>query len=243
VNVLAFLRQRYGVTHDPQRTLRRLEAVALGLGFLQLSWALLGMVSHFVSGGPDPVLPSKDSLAVTALTLEDPLSEEGSEAVLARPLFWEGRRPLAEEPLKLVLPKETKPKVQKLDGVTLHGVYGEGESLGVIATVNGKLQRVSGSETIKGWRLESYSAGVAVFANNGQKQSLLLELASPTVSIGSKASKEPSELGAREAMQRVAERNEAEEQARRQFEQEAAREREEQTLGFGGSSARRAKKD
>ena len=243
MNVLAFLRQRYGVTHDPQRTLRRLEAVALGLGFLQLSWALLGMASHFVSGGPDPVLPSKDSLAVTALTLEDPLSKEGSEAVLARPLFWEGRRPLAEEPLKLVLPKETKPKVQKLDGVTLHGVYGEGESLGVIATVNGKLQRVSGSETIKGWRLESYSAGVAVFANNGQKQSLLLELASPTVSIGSKASKEPSELGAREAMQRVAERNEAEEQARRQFEQEAAREREEQTLGFGGSSKRRAKKD
>ena len=243
MNVLAFLRQRYGVTHDPQRTLRRLEAVALGLGVLLLSWALLGMVSHFVSGGPDPVLPSKDSLAVTALTLEDPLSKEGSEAVLARPLFWEGRRPLAEEPLKLVLPKETKPKVQKLDGVTLHGVYGEGESLGVIATVNGKLQRVSGSETIKGWRLESYSAGVAVFANNGQKQSLLLELASPTVSIGSKASKEPSELGAREAMQRVAERNEAEEQARRQFEQEAAREREEQTLGFGGSSARRAKKD
>ena len=243
MNVLAFLRQRYGVTHDPQRTLRRLEAVALGLGFLLLSWALLGMVSHFVSGGPDPVLPSKDSLAVTALTLEDPLSKEGSEAVLARPLFWDGRRPLAEEPLKLVLPKETNPKVQKLDGVTLHGVYGEGESLGVIATVNGKLQRVSGSETIKGWRLESYSAGVAVFANNGQKQSLLLELASPTVSIGSKSSKEPSELGAREAMQRVAERNEAEEQARRQFEQEAAREREEQTLGFGGSSKRRAKKD
>jgi len=68
-------------------------------------------------------------------------------------------------------------------------------------------------------------------------------LASPTVSIGSKSSKEPSELGAREAMQRVAERNEAEEQARRQFEQEAAREREEQTLGFGGSSKRRAKKD
>jgi hypothetical protein len=238
VNIIALLRQRYGVTQNPAMALRRLEAVSLCLGLLLFGWALLGMIAHFVGSGPSPILPTAESLAVKPLELEQPLSNEGSKAVLARPLFWESRRPLDAEPLKLALPKEKPNKVQRLEGVTLHGVFGAGESLGVIATVNGKLQRVSGNQTIKGWQLESYSSGIAVFANSGRKQSLPLELASPTVSIGSKAVVEPTEGMNRKPMQQMTERDEAAEQARRQYEQEAERERQEQVLGFGGSAQR-----
>ena len=174
---------RYQVRENPLKALRRLELAAVGLCIVFLLWATLGGLATAIGGGPKPVFPAEDTLKVRALGLEPALDEEGSDRLVGRPLFWEGRRAIDKRPLELI---ETTPKpvqVKRLEGVTLHGVYGEGESLGVIATVDGELTRISANSSIKGWKIVSYANGEVTLENGGRTQSLPLELTAPSVSI------------------------------------------------------------
>ena len=184
------LSARYFPAQNPLRAMRLLEAGVVALALLLLVWGLLGTLVNLFSGGPAPVYPSEDSLQVESLALEEPLSDEAASAMIARPLFWESRRPLDDRPLELIIPKSEPPKAKKLEGVTLRGVFGVGDSLGAIVTVNGKTIRVTNNEPIKGWRLESYSNGAAVFTNGDNRQSVPLELVTPTVSVSRSSEEE-----------------------------------------------------
>ena len=176
-----WLPQRYRVTDNPLKTERRVELVVAALLALLLLWLLLGLLRQGLMTGPASLPPAADSLMVEALQLEPPLTVEAASDVLARPLFWEGRRPLA--PVVAVVSKP-KPKAPgKLEGVTLHGVYGEGDSLGLIATVDGKLSRISKGSPVKGWQLEGYNDGVAEFISGGRRATLPLELTTPSVKV------------------------------------------------------------
>ena len=229
---------RYQVRENPLKALRRLELAAVGLGLLFLLWATLGGLATAIGGGPKPVFPAEDTLKVRALGLEPALDEEGSDRLVSRPLFWEGRRAIDKRPLELIVTTPKPAKVEKLEGVTLHGVYGEGESLGVIATVDGELTRINANSSIKGWKMVSYANGEVTLENGGRTQSLPLELTAPSVSISaasqsSSSNDGPSDGGGEQA---GGPDNELNERAAKLRETAGG-------LTFGGNSSSSRKKD
>ena len=175
------LLHRYRVTENPLKTERRVELAVVVLLALLALFLVLGLLRQSLLSGPEPLLPAPDSLAIQPLKLEPPLTAEAAAELLARPLFWEGRRPLA--PVVAAVGKPKKKAPAKLEGVTLHGVYGEDESLGLIATVDGKLGRISKGSSVKGWQLAGYSDGVAEFVSGGRRATLPLELTTPSVKV------------------------------------------------------------
>ncbi len=207
------LLSRYRVADNPQKTERRVELVFLAVLLLLVLWIALGFMGYAASGAPDPVAPASDSLQVKRLTLEEPLTPESSAAMLARPLFWQERRPFEAAPVVTTKPT-TQKKVAKLDGVQLHGVFGASDSLGIIATVDGKLGRITPGDTVKGWQLQSFKDGVASFTNSGRTQEIVLAVTTPSVRV-IKTSPAPA-----------------------QEEQEAPRAQQGGGLSFGGSTAR-----
>lgn len=243
------LSARYFPAQNPLRAMRLLEAGVVALALLLVVWGLMGTLVNLFSGGPAPVYPSEDSLQVESLALEEPLSDEAASAMIARPLFWESRQPLDDRPLELIIPKSEPPKAKKLEGVTLHGVFGVGDSLGAIVTVNGKTIRVTNNEPVKGWRLESYSNGVAVFTNGDSRQSIPLELVTPTVSVS--RSSETEKTTQDESPKTTPEQRMAATEQARERELQQQRERAErveraraQGLTFGGGGGRpNTKKD
>ena len=92
---MRLLPRRYLATENPQRTERRVELAALVLLMLFVVGSVLGGIHLAVDGGPAPVLPATDSLATQDLSLQEPLTDIDATRILERPLFWQGRRPLA----------------------------------------------------------------------------------------------------------------------------------------------------
>jgi len=181
VTVLKSLMTRYQAQQNPLKTERRVELAVLILLTLLVVSAILGGFRLIAGSEPDPVFPSADSLAVQALKLDAGLSAEQAAEILNRPLFWQSRRPLVPPPKVAAKPKTKAPK--KLAGVTLMGVYGAGDGLGLIATVDGVFSRISKGQSVKGWQFSSYEDGAAVFVNGGKKTVLPLELTAPSVKI------------------------------------------------------------
>ena len=176
-----WLPARYRVQQNPLKTERWAELVALSvLGLIGLR-LLLGLLGLAVDGGPEPLRPAQDSLAVQTLQLDAGVPADQGAEILSRPLFWQSRRPLA--PPKKVAVKQKAPAPQKLKGVVLHGVYGTGDGLGLIATVDGRMTRIAKGQSVKGWRLKSYENGVARFSSAGRKATLPLALTTPSVSV------------------------------------------------------------
>lgn len=229
---------RYQVRENPLKALRRLELAAVGLGIVFLLWATLGGLATAFGGGPKPLFPAEDTLKVRALGLETALDEEGSDRLVSRPLFWEGRRAIDKRPLELIATTPKPAKVEKLEGVTLHGVYGEGESLGVIATVDGELTRINANSSIKGWKMVSYANGEVTLENGGRTQSLPLELTAPSVRVAAAPKPKASSPDSEQAQpEQAAESDGSPEQRAAQLRERVG------GLGFGGSNSPRRKKD
>lgn len=176
---------RYQVQQNPLKTERRIELAAIFLLFLLLASMLAGGVGLVASQGPEPVLPSADSLAAQELKLDSGLTAEQAAEILSRPLFWQSRRPLIPPPKVVAKPKAKAPK--KLKGVVLMGVYGAGEGLGLIATIDGAFSRINKGQSVKGWQFDAYEDGAAVFISGGKRSVLPLELTAPSVKVVSVA--------------------------------------------------------
>ena len=172
---------RYQVQQNPLKTERRIELAVLVLLVLLLFSAVLGGFRLVASNEPDPVFPSADSLAVQALQLDAGLTAEQVAEILNRPLFWQSRRPLVPPPKVVAKPKPKAAK--KLAGVNLLGVYGAGDGLGLIATVDGVFSRINKGQSVKGWKFSGYEEGAAVFVSGGKKSVLPLEQTTPSVKI------------------------------------------------------------
>lgn len=183
MNVFSYLPSRYRVTSEPLKTERRLELAVIASVAFVLLWLVLGVGVNALSNGPAPLPPAEDSLVVTPLLAPTRVAAQGSEQIQARPLFWDSRRPVA--PIAVVAgPVEAQPKTAaKLEGVNLRGVFGVGDSLGVIAEVDGKLQRIHVGESVKGWALKDFMGGEAQFESAGTTDSLPLAITTPSVSI------------------------------------------------------------
>ena len=172
---------RYQVQQNPLKTERRIELVVLALLALLLVSLVFGGLKLVASSELEPVFPSADSLAVQTLQLGEGLTDEQAAEILNRPLFWQSRRPLVPPPKVIAKPKAKAPK--KLEGITLLGVYGAGDGLGLIATVDGAFTRINKGQSVKGWQFSAYEDGAAVFVNGGRRTRLPLELTAPSVKV------------------------------------------------------------
>ncbi len=133
--------RRYQVTTDPLRTERKIELVALIL-LLVLCFQLLYSGARLIAKPmPAAVAPAADALLVKDVLAQGGSSSAQSAEILQRPLFWEGRRPL-EDTAVAVAPKPVQGKAGKLAGVKLLGVFGAGDTAGVIVAEKGKKRRI-----------------------------------------------------------------------------------------------------
>ena len=170
----SMLVSRYQVSEDPLLSERRVELLALALTAILLILLFFSVGRLVISPPPQPKLPSADSLLMTELRASNAVSADASNAAKARPVFWPSRRPV-DAPQEAVV--ETKPEARKseLDKVKLLGIFGAGDSAGIIALVKGNKKRILQGDKVVGWTLDSIDGGQAVFMEDGQSKRLTLE--------------------------------------------------------------------
>ena len=163
---------RYAVTTDPLRTERRIELAVLAL-LLLLGLQLLYSGARFaLVSMPEAVNPAADALAVREVSQAPRVTTSQSEEILARPLFWEGRRPVED----ILPPADTDESAApgQMKGVALLGVFGVGDSAGIIVRIKDNKRRVMVGEEINGWELQSVQPKSVVFAADGRTRELKL---------------------------------------------------------------------
>jgi hypothetical protein len=173
VNSIDTLLRRYRVEADPLRTERRIELVAVALAcilLLQLIYVAIRLATGF---SPQPMEPAAEALQVRLAARGEVLEAEQRAEIRMRPLFWEGRRPLETVVIENVAPEE-KPAVN-IDGVKLLGIFGSGDTAGVIALVNGEKRRIFRGETLKGWTLEAVEPDRIVLVEGARREEIALQ--------------------------------------------------------------------
>jgi hypothetical protein len=171
VSWLQGIAQRYRVSEDPLRTLRRIEMVALLLGVLLCLQLVYGAIQLAAKSGPDPVQPAADSLQVPAVIGPVVVAANERHEIITRPLFWPGRKTTDARGGE----NDPPPEVGKLKGVKLVGVFGSGERAGIIALVKDKKRRILVGESLDGWTLQSIDSGEIQLANGERSETLILQ--------------------------------------------------------------------
>ncbi len=163
------LRARYAVQADPLRSERRVELALLGGGLLLLLLVLYLLIRVAMATDIDAIAPAPDSVRVASLSRSGVPPVEDREAIVSRPLFWAERQPvdLVETPEAAAEAEKEKPEkaAPRMKEVTLSGIYGSGETGGVILSVKRRQLRLAVGEEVDGWRLERVTAYSAVFTS------------------------------------------------------------------------------
>jgi len=182
---LARLAERYRVQQNPLRSERRVELACLLLLLillLQLAWVA---ARALLPPTPAPVEPAASSLTVADQLARRAISPQASAELRERPLFWEGRRVVAAADA-VPVPAQTR-RAPRLKGVRLLGVFGAGDSGGIIALVQNKQQRVRVGEQLSGWTLQAVSADGATLVNNGETETLGLQRSAGSITVAEPA--------------------------------------------------------
>lgn len=176
-----FLPSRYNVSGNPLFTERRIELVAVTLGIVLVIQLVYSGLRVLMLSAPEPLVPAAESLIFSDVKSVQIVSLLQSNEIVARPLFWTSRRTLdvavvvAED-----ISSDGKP-TGELASVTLTGVFGGGESAGIIAVAGNKKHRVLVGGKLFDWTLDSMGLDHAVFVRKGEKQKLELKGASKSV--------------------------------------------------------------
>lgn len=168
----------------------QLRKIALGLTavvLLQIVWsgARLLLVSDL-----EPILPAESSLQLDDIRYGAGLSEELSQDIVSRPVFWQGRQaytPVSGDTGKL----EKPPRNSDIDGVALQGVYSAGAKSGVIVSYKDERHRLRLDESIAGWTFSTLSGNGAIFTYGSERKELPLEHALPAPAQKVKSQKSP----------------------------------------------------
>ncbi len=164
---------RYRVDTDPLRSERRVELVLLATVALLLLTVLYVALRIAMATTIRPLAPAPDSVRVVALQGAAALPAGEREAIVRRPLFWAGRRPVeaAAPPAEAVAQgaAEERAAAPRLKDVTVRGIYGSGDSGGVILTVKDRELRLAVGEEIEGWRLDRVDGNSATFVSGGAR--------------------------------------------------------------------------
>ena len=174
MKLLERVRARYAVTVDPLRSERRVEAVLVALGFALCLQLLYSGARLALMSSPEAILPAEDALRAAAPGSLAAVTAEQSDEIRRRPLFWQDRRPLASD-ASVAVTEEAAEEAGEIKGVKLVGVFGSGDSAGVIAVVKGKKQRILQGDAVQGWTLESVAPDRAVLATGDRRAELLLK--------------------------------------------------------------------
>lgn len=170
---LAALRSRYTVAADPLRTQRRIELALVVLGLVLCLQLLYSGARLLLGGAPEPVAPAGDALQVKPITRPEAVAQGRSDEIRARPLFWGERRPLEGGPAAPE-PEEEQQASGKLKDVKLLGIFGGGDTAGIIALVKDKKQRILQGERLLGWRLEKVESNRIVLVDGPRREELQL---------------------------------------------------------------------
>ncbi len=173
MSVFASLAQRYRVSEEPLRTERRIELLVLAMVVLLLLLLLYAATRLMGVTPPDAITPAADSLVTRVPLAHASASVEERQAILNRPLFWPSRRPVDDE---IVVNEATSEKNRPLDGVKLVGLFGGGDSAGIIARVEEQDRRVTLGGEVNGWTLKSVGQDGALFESGAEQKRLPLEL-------------------------------------------------------------------
>ncbi len=173
---LGTLRSRYQVTGDPLQVERRVELLAVAVTLLLLLQILYSVLRLGFLSEPEAIAPALDNVAERAIRVPEPIDPALSEAIRSRPLFWAGRRPLeaSKEPPKEVV-KAPPDAGGDLSKVQLVGIFGVGDSAGIITLVEDKKRRILVGEKIEGWTLDKVERDRAVLSDKERRQLLMLK--------------------------------------------------------------------
>ena len=174
MNIVAQLQNRYRQTEDPLRSERYLELAAVVVTLLFLLLVVFSGLRLSMLAEPEARLPAPESLVVADAMISGVVTSEMRNEINARPVFFPSRRPLSAAPPPPVVDKATANK-SELDKVQLLGVFGGGETAGVILLVEGKKQRLGVGESVKGWKLKTVDLNEAQFASGGKLETLVLQ--------------------------------------------------------------------
>lgn len=166
--------------------LRKTALVLTTVVLLQLVW--IGFIWLLMSD-PEPIVPAEASLRVDEIRYGVRLDEELSQALVSRPLFWEGRQAYlsSDAPAVAGASGEQPRGSAAIDKVKLLGVYSGDEVSGIIISYKGERRRLPRGESVAGWKFTMFSADSAVFESAGEKRVLPLEHAVPRARLQSKA--------------------------------------------------------
>ena len=185
--------QRYRVSEDPLRTLRRIELVALLLGVVLCLQLAYGGFQLAVMSAPEPVQPAADSLQVPGVFGPVVVAAGERNEIISRPLFWSSRQPVSAG--------KTRPKPVdepgELKNVKLVGIFGSGESAGIIVLVKDKKRRILVGERLEGWTLKSVDSGEIVLSDGKRRKNLILQRRE--IARAAPAAKAPAARGSRPA--------------------------------------------
>jgi len=184
VKAISLIKNRYFSVTDPLLTERKIEfatLVLLGLLIIQLAvglvrWSTLSLPeSRAVAPGSMQVSDIRSSLLVT---------EELRNEMVERPLFWSSRRFIAGSSAGESDAETAAASAGDLGKVKLLGIFGGGESAGVIALVDGSKQRILLGEEALEWTLHAVEMDRATFQSGAQNQELVLkEAVLPALSL------------------------------------------------------------
>ena len=167
------VRTRYRVMENPLRTERKIELVAVILVLVLCLQLLYSGARLILASGPSAVAPALDALQVRKIHSSATVVASQSEEVRSRPLFWQTRRPL-ESTVVDVDSAKVKKSAGQLDGVKLLGVFGSGDTAGIIVLVEKKKQRILQGESVNGWTLESVEPNRVVLVDGARREELFL---------------------------------------------------------------------
>jgi hypothetical protein len=173
-----------------------LRRIALGLTALVLLQLVWGGARLLLESDLEPIVPAESSLQVDDVRYGAGLSEEMSQDIVSRPVFWQGRQ--AYTPAAAsgdVAEPEKPPRNSEIDRVALQGVYAAGTESGVIVFYKDKRHRLRLDESIAGWTLSKVTRKGAVFTYGSERKELPLEhaLSAPAPKVKSNKSPRPEE--------------------------------------------------
>ena len=162
---------RYREAANPLRLERRFELALLLLALLLILQVLYGFIRLALLSTPAALEPAADSIKVIAPLGTDTVSAAQSNEIRNRPLLWPGRRPV-EGVVEVTASKSEKQ--QNFKEIKLVGVFGAGDSAGIIAQIKKKTQRIRLGEELAGWTLESVGKKEAVFTAGSRREKVIL---------------------------------------------------------------------
>ena len=180
-----WLVQRYSVSGNPKMTERRIELFCISLAVILCVQLFYSFVQLQFLSAPDPIVPSSEMLEFANIQAIARVTPAQGDEIVARPLFWPSRLPLGASEMQNAEEGEDSAKENELSKVKLQGVFGGGDTAGIIVLVNNKKRRVILRGGLLGWTLDSVTVDRVMFSRNGQTHELLLEQSFGTATNGS----------------------------------------------------------